>query len=137
MFQFHHLLLELTALENVMLPLAIDRGRFAHGMEERAEALLRSVGLGDKLRARASNLSGGQQQRVAIARALALSPPLLLADEPTGNLDTETSAEVFALLRRQNREAGATCLIVTHDQRVADGCDRIVELVDGRVRAER
>jgi len=132
-FQFHHLLPAFTALENVMLPLLADRGRPEPWMAERARALLGAVGLQAHLGRRPAQLSGGEQQRVAIARALVARPALVLADEPTGNLDTRTSDEVFALLRRFNREEGVTFLLVTHDPRLAARCDRIVELVDGRV----
>ncbi|NOU32187.1 MAG: ATP-binding cassette domain-containing protein, partial [Polyangiaceae bacterium] len=106
-------------------------------MRAGAEAMLRDVGLGDRMSYRATDLSGGQQQRVAIARALARRPPLVLADEPTGNLDTVSSAEIFALMRRLNRELRTTFLVVTHDPRIAAQCDRIVELVDGRVHGDR
>jgi lipoprotein-releasing system ATP-binding protein len=136
-FQFHHLLPEFDALENVMLPMMADRGRPDASMEECAMHLLRDVGLDGLARRRPSQLSGGQQQRVAVARALAMSPKLVLADEPTGNLDTHSADEVFALLRAFNRKAGVTFLVVTHDPRLADRCDRIVELVDGRVVADR
>jgi len=136
-FQFHHLLPEFDAVENVMLPMMADRGRPDASMEECALYLLREVGLERFARRRPSQLSGGQQQRVAIARALAMSPKLVLADEPTGNLDTHSADEVFALLREFNRKAGVTFLVVTHDPRLADRCDRIVELVDGRIVADR
>ncbi len=136
-FQFHHLLPEFDALENVMLPMMADRGRPDPSMEECAIHLLREVGLERFARRRPSQLSGGQQQRVAVARALAMSPRLVLADEPTGNLDTHSADEVFALLREFNRKAGVTFLVVTHDPRLADRCDRVVELVDGRIVADR
>jgi len=136
-FQFHHLLPEFSAAENVMLPMMADRGRPDPSMAECALHLLREVGLEAHARKRPSQLSGGQQQRVAIARALAMSPKLVLADEPTGNLDTHSAGEVFALLREFNRKAGVTFLVVTHDPRLADRCDRIVELVDGRIVADR
>ncbi|GAO03200.1 ABC transporter ATP-binding protein [Anaeromyxobacter sp. PSR-1] len=136
-FQFHHLLPAFTALENVMIPMMAARGRPAPDMAECGEHLLRQVGLGAVLHRRVTQLSGGQQQRVAIARALAMAPRLVLADEPTGNLDTHAADEVFALLREFNRRAGITFLIVTHDPRLADRCDRIVELVDGRIVADR
>jgi len=135
-FQFHHLLPAFTALENVMLPGMADRGRQDPRLRERATELLRRVGLADRLRHRSNALSGGQQQRVAIARALAMDPPLVLADEPTGNLDTGSADGVFALLREINRERGTAFLVVTHDRRMADRCDRIVELVDGRIVAD-
>ena len=95
--------------------------------------MLVAVGLADRMLYRANNRSGGQQQRVAIARALARKPPLVLADEPTGNLDTASSEEVFAVMRRFNRELGITFLIVTHDPRIAARCDCTIELVDGRI----
>jgi lipoprotein-releasing system ATP-binding protein len=132
-FQFHHLLPAFTALENVYLPLLAERGRPDPEMRERAAALLRDVGLEDRMNYRATNLSGGQQQRVAIARALVMDPPLLLADEPTGNLDTQSGHQVFRLLRRFNENRGTAVLIVTHDDRLAARCDRIVHLVDGRI----
>jgi len=134
-FQFHHLLPAFTALENVMMPMVIDRGRPGPGMEERAASLLRDVGLGNALNKRPAELSGGMQQRVAIARALAMAPPLVLADEPTGNLDTHTADDVFALLRRFNAEQGVAFLIVAHDPRLAERCSRRIELVDGRIAA--
>ncbi len=136
-FQFHHLLPEFSALENVMLPMMAARGRTDPAMEECGLALLGQVGLGAIARKRATQLSGGQQQRVAIARALAMAPRLVLADEPTGNLDTHTADDVFVLLRDFNRRAGVTFLVVTHDPRLADRCDRIIELVDGRVVSDR
>ena len=136
-FQFHHLLPAFTALENVMLPAWGDEGFSSLEMKERARELLVAVGLTDRLNFRTTDLSGGQQQRVAIARALSRRPPLVLADEPTGNLDTESSNEVFELLRRFNREFGTTFLIVTHDTRIADRCDRVVEIVDGQIRSDR
>lgn len=136
-FQFHHLLPAFTALENVMLPAWGDGGFLTAQMRVDSEQMLMAVGLGDRMHYRANNLSGGQQQRVAIARALVRKPPLVLADEPTGNLDTESSQEVFALMRRFNRELGTTFLIVTHDSRIAANCDRTIELVDGRIRSDR
>ncbi len=132
-FQFHHLLPAFTALENVMLPAWGDRGTPTRELRTAAEDILHQVGLSDRVHYRVTNLSGGQQQRVAIARALVHRPALVLADEPTGNLDTASSNEVFELVRRFNRELGTTVLVVTHDTRIADGCDRVVELVDGRV----
>jgi lipoprotein-releasing system ATP-binding protein len=136
-FQFHHLLPAFTALENVMLPAWGENGLPTSGMRRAAEDILRAVGLSDRMHYRAINLSGGQQQRVAIARALVHRPALVLADEPTGNLDTASSNEVFALMRTFNREFGTTVLVVTHDSRIADGCDRVIELLDGRVVADR
>ncbi len=136
-FQFHHLLPEFTAEENVFLPMLAVRGREEPAMRQRARALLTAIGLADRMAYRVTDLSGGQQQRVAIARALAMSPPLVLADEPTGNLDTETGDQVFALLRRFNQEDGTAFLIVTHDPRIAERCDRVIDLVDGRIRSDR
>jgi lipoprotein-releasing system ATP-binding protein len=132
-FQMHLLLPAFTALENVMLPRWAQEGYPSAEMRERASQLLRDVGLGDRLNNRATDLSGGQQQRVAIARALVHRPALVLADEPTGNLDTKSSKEAFALMRRFNRDLGSTFLIVTHDTRIAAECDRIVEIVDGKI----
>ncbi len=136
-FQFHHLLPAFTAVENVMLPGWGDDGFPSAELRARAEELLRAVGLGHRLGRRTGQLSGGEQQRVAIARALVGGPPLVLADEPTGNLDTASSAEVFELMRRQNRETGTAFLIVTHDPRIAERCDRVVEIVDGRIRSDQ
>lgn len=132
-FQFHHLIPAFTAAENVMMPLLIERGTVRPEMKERARWLLDQVGLGGSVEKKPAELSGGQQQRVAIARALAMNPPLVLADEPTGNLDTRTADEVFELLRRFNAEHRVAFLIVTHDPRLAARCDRRIELVDGRV----
>jgi lipoprotein-releasing system ATP-binding protein len=132
-FQFHHLLPAFSAMENVEMPLLADRGRRDTEMRERATSLLVEVGLGDRLHYAATDLSGGQQQRVAIARALVSSPPLVLADEPTGNLDSESGEQVFRLLRRFNESRGIAFLLVTHDDRIARRCDRIVHLVDGRI----
>jgi lipoprotein-releasing system ATP-binding protein len=138
-FQFHHLLPAFSALENVLLPsLARLGGAVPPALVAEAEALLAAVGLrAEEQKRRPSELSGGQQQRVAIARALLHRPALLLADEPTGNLDTQTAEQVFALLRRFNEERGLTVLVVTHDPRLAARADRIVELVDGQIVAER
>lgn len=136
-FQFHHLLPAFTALENVLLPAYAALGRRDRGMERRARDLLVRVGLEQRIDYRSNDLSGGQQQRVAIARSLIGRPPLILADEPTGNLDTTSADEVFGLLREINREDGTAFLIVTHDPRMADRCDRVVELVDGRIVSDR
>ncbi|MDP2867231.1 ABC transporter ATP-binding protein [Methyloversatilis sp.] len=134
-FQFHHLLPAFTALENVMMPAIIAHGVATAQDEAVAHDLLARVGLASHEYKKAGQLSGGQQQRVAIARALSLSPRLILADEPTGNLDTHTADDIFALLREFNRERGSACLIVTHDPRLAARCDRRIELVDGRLAA--
>ena len=132
-FQFHHLLPAFTALENVMMPSIIARGRPDDEAGATAFALLNAGGLKAHALKKPAELSGGQQQRVAIARALALRPRLILADEPTGNLDTHTADDIFALLREFNRQSNCACLIVTHDPRLAARCDRIVRLVDGRI----
>jgi lipoprotein-releasing system ATP-binding protein len=136
-FQFHHLLPAFSALENVMLPAMMRDGAFTAAGRANAEELLRAVGLGDAMRKRPSELSGGMQQRVAIARALSLSPGLVLADEPTGNLDTHSADDAFALLRRFNQTRGTAFLIVTHDPRLAARCDRVIELRDGGVVSDR
>jgi lipoprotein-releasing system ATP-binding protein len=136
-FQFHHLLPAFSALENVMIPSWAVADLPSHEMRTEAEEVLRAVGLGDRMHDRSTDLSGGQQQRVAIARALARRPALVLADEPTGNLDTESATEVFQLMRRFNRERGTTFLVVTHDPQIADRCDRLLEIVDGRIEQDR
>jgi lipoprotein-releasing system ATP-binding protein len=129
-FQFHHLLPEFTALENVEMPLRIARQPVAR-CRLRADELLSRVGLGDRLTHRPGMLSGGEQQRVAMARALAMSPALLLADEPTGNLDEHTAETLHQLLRTMHREAGLTSLIATHNMRLAEQCDRVLRLEEG------
>ncbi len=132
-FQFHHLIQAFSVLDNVLMPLIIRHGRLSAEMICKGRELLAAVGL-DALRSRRPNeLSGGQQQRVAIARALVADPVLLLADEPTGNLDTASADEVFTLLRRFNAEHDCAVLIVSHDPRISTRCDRIIELVDGRI----
>jgi len=132
-FQFHHLLPAFSALENVCLPALMRDGRVRSAQRERARDLLQAVGLGAAMDRMPSQLSGGMQQRVAVARALMLQPRLVLADEPTGNLDTHASADVFALMRRIHQQFGTSFLVVTHDPRLAAQCDRVIELVDGRV----
>ena len=132
-FQFHHLLPAFTALENVTLPALMAEGRVGDAQRARAKELLDAVGLSAALNKRPSELSGGMQQRVAIARALVMNPPLVLADEPTGNLDTASSDEVFVLLRRMHAERGTSFVVVTHDPRLGARCDRLVELVDGKI----
>jgi lipoprotein-releasing system ATP-binding protein len=132
-FQFHHLLPAFTALENVTLPALLAEGRVSDVQEARARELLTAVGLAQVMDRRPSQLSGGMLQRVAIARALLPQPALVLADEPTGNLDTASADEVFALMRRIHAQQGTAFLIVTHDARLSDRCDRRIVLVDGRV----
>ena len=132
-FQYHYLISAFTALENVMMPLLVEHD-FPNGqMRERARDLIAQVGLTQWENNLANNMSGGQQQRVAIARALAMNPALVLADEPTGNLDTKSADGVFEMMQRVNREEGTTFLIVTHNMALARRCHRIVEVVDGRV----
>jgi lipoprotein-releasing system ATP-binding protein len=132
-FQFHHLLPAFSAIENVMMPRLINGMPTIGAARKEAETLLDAVGLGKAINKKPSQLSGGMQQRVAIARALSLKPALVLADEPSGNLDTQTADDIFKLLRRFNIEFGTAFLIVTHDPRLAARCDRIVELVDGSI----
>ncbi|MGE5332751.1 MAG: ABC transporter ATP-binding protein [Nitrospirota bacterium] len=132
-FQFHHLLPAFSALENVTLPALMQEGLVSAAQREKARALLDAVGLGAAMDKRPAELSGGMQQRVAIARALVMDPPLVLADEPTGNLDTASSNDVFSLLRRIHAERGTSFVVVTHDPRLAARCDRLVELVDGQI----
>lgn len=136
-FQFHHLLPAFSALENVTLPALMREGHITPAQRERARAVLAAVGLGDAMHKRPGALSGGMQQRVAIARALVLEPPLVLADEPTGNLDTASADEVFALMRHMHAELRTSFLLVTHDPRLAARCDRVLELVDGQLVNDR
>ena len=132
-FQAHYLLSAFTALENVMMPIMLERGHPDDAMRELAKDLLEKVGLTKWQNNLSSNMSGGQQQRVAIARALALQPSLILADEPTGNLDTQSTQSVFELMRQVSVASGTTFLLVTHNMSLAKRCDRIIELLDGRV----
>ena len=132
-FQFHHLLPDFTASENVAFPSAGATGRLSADMLARARALLQRVGLADRAEFPATRLSGGQKQRVAIARALMNKPSLILADEPTGNLDRASAEQVLNLMREINREEASTFLICTHDEHVAAHCSRRITLVDGRV----
>jgi len=136
-FQFHNLLPEFTAVENVMLPLLAVRGHRDESMRIRAEKLIAQVGLSDVANHMSNDLSGGQQQRVAIARALVMEPALVLADEPTGNLDTKSADSIFDLLRQVNSTIGTSFVIVTHDPRLAQRCDRIIELVDGKIDSDK
>ena len=135
-FQFHHLISAFTALENVLMPWMVTFGRPTDDATAWARSLLDEVGLADFADKKPGELSGGQQQRVAVARALVSKPALLLADEPTGNLDTHSAAGVFELFRRFNAELGCAVLLVTHDPRLAERCDRRIELVDGRIEAD-
>jgi lipoprotein-releasing system ATP-binding protein len=135
-FQYHHLISAFTALENVMMPMLGAAGFPNQTMRERAEALLESVGLTPWKNNMANNMSGGQQQRVSLARALAMNPALLLADEPTGNLDTKSADAVFALLRRINQEHGTTVLLVTHNPELGQRCDKTIQVVDGLIQTD-
>jgi lipoprotein-releasing system ATP-binding protein len=131
-FQFHHLLPEFTALENTFLPALIQNRPPAEAQDE-ASRLLTEVGLGERLHHKPGELSGGEQQRVAVARALMQRPDLVLADEPTGNLDTHTGEELFALLRKLNKTRGTTFVIVTHNDRLSAQTDRIIRMEDGQI----
>jgi putative ABC transport system ATP-binding protein len=134
-FQFHNLVPTLTAMENVELPM-VFKGTRAEKRVERAKELLRMVGLGDRLDHKPSQLSGGQQQRVAVARALANNPSIILGDEPTGELDSRSGAEVLELLKRMNKEEDLTLVVVTHDSEVANHADRILQVRDGMLQNE-
>ena len=132
-FQFHHLLPEFSAIENAMMPLRIGRVSAAEA-RPKAEALLARVGLGDRLEHRPGMLSGGEQQRVAVSRALVMQPSLLLADEPTGDLDEATADSLHKLLREMHSEFGLTAIIATHNPRLAAQCDRTLRLEGGQLR---
>nr|MDJ0882716.1 ABC transporter ATP-binding protein [Desulfobacterales bacterium] len=131
-FQFHHLLPEFTTLENVMMP-ALINGKVRTAARRRAQELLARVGLDQRLSHRVTQLSGGEQQRVALARAIVQKPPLLLADEPTGNLDKRNGESIHQLLMSLNRELGMTLVVVTHNPELADLMDRRVTIADGRL----
>lgn len=132
-FQFHHLIQAFTALDNILMPLMMTRGKPGQQGLQRARDLLAAVGLEKFADRKPNELSGGQQQRIAIARALITEPALLLADEPTGNLDTQTAADMFELFRKVHRERDCAVLLVTHDPRLSATCDRTINLVDGRI----
>ena len=135
-FQFYHLLADFNLLENTLFPAKIGR-KLSHKTKsqiaDKAMDLLRLVGLGERLQHKPSQLSGGEQQRAAIARALLNDPKVILADEPTGNLDVHTGESVLGLLRELNRSGGRTVVIATHDQKLAQMCDRVVRMVDGEI----
>jgi lipoprotein-releasing system ATP-binding protein len=133
-FQYHHLIAAFTALENVMMPMVVDRGFPDAHCEARARDLIGKVGLSAVAGHLANNMSGGQQQRIALARALVMTPQIVLADEPTGNLDTQSADDVFALMREVNRQSRTCFIIVTHNKAMAERCDRIIEVVDGHIR---
>ncbi len=133
-FQFHFLLPEFTAFENVMMPMMIDGVLKSNELKERAAALLEEVGLGGRLHHKPHELSGGEQQRVAIARAMSNEPSMILADEPTGNLDTENSRHVFEIFQRLNKEKNKTIAFVTHNPDLSSRTDRIIHIVDGQIK---
>jgi lipoprotein-releasing system ATP-binding protein len=132
-FQFHYLLPEFTAIENVLMPYQIKNNKLDDEIKKRANNIMDLVGLSDVKNNMATKMSGGQQQRTAIARALLNNPKIVLADEPTGNLDSETTENVYSLLKDINKQYGTTFLIVTHDRRIAEKTDRIIEIKDGRI----
>lgn len=132
-FQFHYLLPEFTAYENVLLPIRIAGKPITKDIESRANELMDLVGLSKVKNNLAVNMSGGQQQRTAIARALMNRPEIILADEPTGNLDSDTTEQIYQLLREINQKFKTTFIIITHDRRIAEKADRIVEVKDGRI----
>ena len=132
-FQFHHLLPEFTALENILMPTRILKGKITKEDMDWAEELINVVGLSKVKNNNALKMSGGQQQRTAIARALMNKPKLILADEPTGNLDSDTAEQIYELMRRINETYGTTFLIITHDQQIAQKADRIIEIKDGKI----
>lgn len=132
-FQFHYLLPEFTAYENVLMPIRISGKPISKEIEARANELMDFVGLSEVKNNLANNMSGGQQQRTAIARALINQPDIILADEPTGNLDSDTTEKVYQLLRQVNEKYKTTFIIITHDRRIAEKADRIIEIQDGKV----
>jgi lipoprotein-releasing system ATP-binding protein len=132
-FQFHYLLPEFTALENVLMPYRIGRGKVTKEIIEKAKEYLIMVGLEKVINNNATKMSGGQQQRTAIARAILNEPDIILADEPTGNLDSDSTETVYNLLRGINEKLGTTFIIITHDRKIAEKADRIIEITDGRI----
>jgi lipoprotein-releasing system ATP-binding protein len=132
-FQFHYLLPEFTALENVLMPYLIKHNKPTAEVRERADELMELVGLSKVKNNKATEMSGGQQQRTAIARALIMNPRIILADEPTGNLDSDTTEIIYDILRQVNGQFKTTFIIITHDRKIAEKADRIVEIRDGRI----
>jgi len=135
-FQFHYLLPEFTALENVLIPYLIKRRKPRREISRRADELFEVMGISKWKNSPVTKLSGGQQQRVAIARALINNPDIILADEPTGNLDSDTTDKICNIFREINQKYGTTFIVVTHDRRVAEHTDRIIEIKDGRIVAD-
>lgn len=135
-FQFHYLLPEFTVLENVLMPYRIKNSKVSTEALKRAKDLIEIVGLKKVINNRATDLSGGQQQRAAIARSLINSPRIILGDEPTGNLDSETTEIVYNLLREINKEFKSTFIVITHDKKIAEKADRIIEIKDGKIYAD-
>lgn len=135
-FQFHYLLPEFTALENVLMPYLIKHGSVESKMRSKAIELMDMVGLSSVRNNLATRMSGGQQQRTAIARALIMNPAIVLADEPTGNLDSETAENIYMIMRDINKRLGNTFIIITHDRHIAEKTDRIIEIRDGRINLE-
>ncbi len=132
-FQFHYLLPEFTALENVLMPVEIRYGKISKAAKEKAKEYMKLVGLEAVMNNNSTEMSGGQQQRTAIARALINEPKIILADEPTGNLDSDTTESIYDLMRSINEKFNTTFIIITHDRRIAEKADRIVEIKDGRI----
>ena len=135
-FQFYYLLPEFTALENVLMPYRIQHGKVSKDDLNRAHDIMDLVGLENVINNNATKMSGGQQQRTAIARALMNNPKIILADEPTGNLDSDTTETIYNLLRKINQELGTTFVVITHDRRIAEKADRIIEIQDGRIQLD-
>ncbi|SJZ77656.1 lipoprotein-releasing system ATP-binding protein [Cetobacterium ceti] len=132
-FQFHFLLPEFNVIENVLINVLIKKGKIEDKDKKRAIELLEYVGLKEKLNINIDKISGGEQQRVAIARSLINNPEIILADEPTGNLDSKTSEEIYKLLRKINKEYNTTFIIVTHSERISKRCDKIIKIIDGKI----
>jgi len=132
-FQFHYLLPEYTAFENVLMPYRIKNGKVTKEIIEKADEYMKLVGLENVKNNLSTRMSGGQQQRTAIARALINDPKIILADEPTGNLDSESTENIYELLRNINQKIGTTFVVITHDKRIAEKADRIIEIKDGRI----
>lgn len=132
-FQFHHLLPEFSVVENVLMPARIKEGKVTKEMQKRADDLLEMVGLSKVKNNGSTEISGGQQQRAAIARSLMNKPKLILGDEPTGNLDSDTTKTIFNLMKDINKELETTFIMITHDQKVAQQTDRVIEIMDGKV----